>query len=414
MRKLIAVTLLLLLITPCLRAQRKEFSQARSYIKSGKNLDKAENLMKELLAQDSLNKRNAKIYDTWYQAVRKQYDIENEKLYLNQKCDTAKVYSLTKRILDVMLLLDSVDVLPQENGKIKPKYRKNNSKEMHDLRPNLFYGGTFFINKSDYNIAFMYFDAYISCKDKPFFESFNYAETDANLTEAAYWATYCGYKAGDAGNTLKYAEMALQDTAKQHFVLSYIAEAHIKNANEDLLLNVLMEGFSKYPLDPYFFPRLVDYYNAKGQSSKALTLANEALEVNPAHELFLFAKSSLLLNLERYDECIGVSDTLIALNPTLPEPYFNAGMSYYIQAQQVEMSLTSVSAAQSEKQRRLLMASKKEQVSNLCRKSLPYMEKYRTLSPNSSGKWAPALYKIYLNLNMGKQFDEIDAILNHH
>ena len=40
-KKLIAITLLILTIIPCLRAQRKEISQARSYIKSGKELAKA-------------------------------------------------------------------------------------------------------------------------------------------------------------------------------------------------------------------------------------------------------------------------------------------------------------------------------------------------------------------------------------
>ena len=44
-------------------------------------------------------------------------------------------------------------------------------------------------------------------------------------------------------------------------------------------------------------------------------------------------------------------------------------------------------------------------------KALPYMEKYRTLAPGGEQKWGPALYRIYFNLNMGKQFDEIDKIL---
>ena len=39
------------------------------------------------------------------------------------------------------------------------------------------------------------------------------------------------------------------------------------------------------------------------------------------------------------------------------------------------------------------------------------MERYRKLAPAQQQKWAPALYKIYLNLNMGKQFDEIDKLL---
>jgi hypothetical protein len=39
------------------------------------------------------------------------------------------------------------------------------------------------------------------------------------------------------------------------------------------------------------------------------------------------------------------------------------------------------------------------------------MEQYRQLAPDQKGKWAPALYKIYLNLNMGRQFEEIDRLM---
>ena len=48
---------------------------------------------------------------------------------------------------------------------------------------------------------------------------------------------------------------------------------------------------------------------------------------------------------------------------------------------------------------------------NAYQKALPYIEQYRQLLPNEKAKWGPVLYRIYLNLNMGKQFDEIDRLL---
>ena len=39
------------------------------------------------------------------------------------------------------------------------------------------------------------------------------------------------------------------------------------------------------------------------------------------------------------------------------------------------------------------------------------MERYRELRPDEKEKWAAALYNIYLNLNMGKEFLEIDRLL---
>ena len=39
------------------------------------------------------------------------------------------------------------------------------------------------------------------------------------------------------------------------------------------------------------------------------------------------------------------------------------------------------------------------------------MEKYRALAPEDKERWAQSLYNIYLKLNMGRQFEEVTAIL---
>jgi len=53
----------------------------------------------------------------------------------------------------------------------------------------------------------------------------------------------------------------------------------------------------------------------------------------------------------------------------------------------------------------------KKQIRKMYQKALPYMEKCRQLAPGEKDKWGLPLYRIYFNLNMGKQFDEIDKIL---
>ena len=44
------------------------------------------------------------------------------------------------------------------------------------------------------------------------------------------------------------------------------------------------------------------------------------------------------------------------------------------------------------------------------KKSLPYMERYRALEPEDIQRWRPILYEIYLNLNMGDKFREINSL----
>lgn len=399
MKRLVSLALLLLLITPCLRAQRKEISQARSYIKSGKELDKAEKLMTGLLAGDSVNRQNPKIYRLLYQILQKQYEEGNEKLYLKEQYDTSSIFNLTKRMFAIAESLDTLDAKPDKKGNVNPEFRKRHSSELDRYRPNLYNGGSYFVRKSDYQTAFSFFDAYLDCDRQPLFTQYHYSATDTRLPEAAYWAVYCGFKLKEPDKALKYYDVALRDTANLRTLLGYIAEAYNQKGMVKDYVKTLHSGFEKYPLYPYFFPRLVDYYIRNDRLDSALVVSDRALSVDGRNEIFLLAKSAVLLSLGRNEDCMAVSDSLISINDTLPDPYFNAGTAC------LNKILVLENEADNSRQSR-------RRLRKLYQQACPYMEKYRELMPADKDKWAPALYRIYLNLNMGKQFEEIDNILN--
>lgn len=373
-------------------AQRKELSQARSYVKSG-NYDAAENLMTKLL-KDSANRTNEKIYLTWYDAVRGKYDQGNEKLYLKQKYDTTALFTNVRKMFQILESLDSLDMRPDKKGRVNPAYRARHAAYLDIVRPNLFNGGSFYVRKGKWKEAYDYFETYMDCTRQPLFSAFGYDSIDSRLPEAAYWATYCGYKMNDPVLTLRYRKLALADSARADFTLQFIAEARRWLNDDELYLATLQEGFRRYPTFAYFFPRLIDAYTGMGQYDRALSVADSALAVNDSSELFLFAKSSALLRLERYSECIEWSARLIAINDSLPEPYFNAGTAY----------LNMASGMNARKDKRLVKAAYQN--------ARFYFERYRQMMPDQKQKWAPALYRIYLNLNLGRQFDEIDRLLN--
>ena len=378
-------------------AQKKELSQARTYIKSGKDFDKAEKLMTDLIAKDSACRHNKKVYATWYESVLGQYQQINEKIYLHQKYDTATVYTLLNRMYRVAESLDSLDAMPDEKGRVKPEYRKSNAEQLDKLRRNLYYGGTYNVRRSKFKEAFNFFETYIDAAKQPLFTAYDYAKNDSSLSTAAYWATLSGYRMKDAERTLCYSDLALADTSKAVYVRQYICEAYLWQKNDEAYLKALEDGFENHPEYPYFFPRLGDYYNSHGQIEKTLRLSNEALAKYPDRSLFLLAKSVALLELDRYDECVEVSNKLIGKDPELPEPYFNIATCYLNQALELEKK----------NEPRLY----RQKLTDLYTKARPQMEKYRKLAPKDQKRWAPALYRIYLNLNMGQQFDEIDRLM---
>ena len=396
MKKLHALALLFLIIlTPCCYAQKKEISQAQTIVKSGKNLAQAEQQMRKLL-KDSINQKNIKVWVILTEAVRGQYLAGNERMYLRQQQDTAALFKLALKMFGDYQSLDSVDALPDKKGRVHLKYRNSNSAFLNIYRPNLYNGGVYFLRKQNYKEAFSMIDAFLDCQRQPLFENYHYERDTLNRT-AAFWTVLCGYQTGDHEMALKYKDLALQDTLHLESCFQYLAEIYKQQGDKPNYEWSLVKGFECNPSSSYFFPRLIDYYNTSNQTERAMTIVNEALQTNDSSELFLFAKSNLLLNQGDYDECIAICDTLITRNDSLADAYYNAGVAYVNKAFLLEKGKVDI------KQRR--------EIRQLYQKALPYMERYRALAPQEKDKWAAALYNIYLKLNMGKQFEEIDQML---
>ena len=380
--------------------QKKEINAAKDQLKAGNNLPQAQQSLETLL-KDSVNRNNLKIWSLLYDIVVKQYEQGNEKLYLKQAYDTASLFNLAKKLFEVADGLDSVEMEPDKKGRVRLKYRNDHSEYLHMIRPNLLSGGLWMIGKQRYAEAYRFLDIYIDCARQPLFKSKNYQETDPNLPEAAYWSVYCGYKMQDPKATLHHSYEALKDTAHYNYMLQYLAETYKLENDTARYERALLEGFQVDPKFPFFYPRLIEFYTINNEVDKAMYVTEQALETDSTNTLFMFTKTTLLLNKEQYDECIKLCNQIIAMTDSVPGPYLNAGLAYYYKA---------------------IKLDKKTQVSNKVKKSiqsyyqkaLPYMERYRAMVPNDQQRWAFPLYTIYLNLNMGAEFDEMEKIIKKH
>ena len=395
--KAFALMFLILMSPVAASAQKKEIQTAKDQVKAGKNLDQAAASMKKLLA-DSANRTNRKIWTIYFDAVRKQYEQGNEKLYLKQKYDTAQLFNYTRQLFEVAFQYDSVETAPDKKGRRDFEFRKGHSDYLAHIRSNLYNGGIWFLNKKKYPDAYKFFDCYIECASQPMFKQRNYGEKDKHLPTAAYYAVYSGYKMKDPKATLHHSYEALKDTVHYNYMLQYLAETYMLEKDTARYVASLKEGFKRVPTFPYFFPRLVEYYVVRNQLDSAMTVVNEALTVVPDSDVYLAAKSNLLLEQGKLQECIEVSKKVIEVNQKLGDPYYNAGICYFNLA--VEQDKNSHNSRKV-----------KDQVEENYKKALPYLVKYREMEPKEQGKWAFPLYTIYLNLNMGKEFDEIDKVM---
>lgn len=397
-KQLLLLLLLLITLSPCVNAQKKEIAQARTYIKSGKNLDKAEQSMRKLLL-DSANVRNIRIYTTLAEIVRKQYEQVNEKVYLKQPYDTAVFFNTAKKLFDTYYKLDSAlinyGVKPDANEKI----RERNSEYLNTYRINLYNGGLYWLRKNDFNKSKAMLDSYLDCHNQPLFSSLNLAESDSIAPLAASRNLYCGYRMQNTSVVMRNKEYALKDTVMLERTLQYLAETYSLMKDTEGYVSTLTEGIEHFPRSNYFFTHLIDHYSKASDYEQALKVADNALALDSCETLYLYAKSNILLNIGKNDECIVLCEKIISLNDSMPEAYYNAGVAYINKA----FAMEKVRANN----------KKRQQIKNNYSMSLKYMEKYRAMRPEDKDRWAAALYNIYLKLNMGKEFEEIDKMLRH-
>ena len=378
-------------------AQKKEISVAKDQVKAGSNLAQAQTSMEKLL-KDSVNHRNKKIWNLLYESVRKQYEQGNEKLYLKQSYDTATLFNLTKKLFVIAQGMDSIEVLLDSKGHVKIEFRKSHSEYLSQIRPNLYSGGLWFIRKQKYRDAYQMLDQYLHCASIPLFASNAYRQNDPKMPVAAYWAVFCGYKMKDAKATLHHSYEALKDTAHYDYMLQYLAETYKLEKDTVRYLNSLKEGFEHSPKFPFFFPRLVEFYAGQNQLDSAMNVIDKALAMDADNKTYLFAKSTILLNQGKNKECIDVCDKLLAMKDSLPDIYYNAGLAYFNMAVTLDKN-TQISR------------KKHDEINDYYKKAMPYLEQYRKMQPDEVAKWSLPLYTVYLNLNKGKEFDEIDQII---
>ena len=397
-KQLLLLLLLLITLSPCVNAQKKEIAQARTYIKSGKNLDKAEQSMRKLLL-DSANVRNIRIYTTLAEIVRKQYEQVNEKVYLKQPYDTAVFFNTAKKLFDTYYKLDSAlinyGVKPDANERI----RERNSEYLNTYRINLYNGGLYWLRKNDFKKSKAMLDSYLDCHNQPLFSSLNLAESDSIAPLAASRNLYCGYRMQNTSVVMRNKEYALKDTVMLERTLQYLAETYSLMNDTEGYVSTLTEGIERFPRSNYFFTHLIDHYSKASDYEQALKVADNALALDSCETLYLYAKSNILLNIGKNDECIALCEKIISLNDSMPEAYYNAGVAYINKA----FAMEKVRANN----------KKRQQIKNNYSMSLKYMEKYRAMRPEDKDRWAAALYNIYLKLNMGKEFEEIDKMLRH-
>ena len=402
--KRVLFSMVLLMAVSFAFAQEKNVKEAKSIAGEVKpDFAKAEQLINEALTNPE-TKDNAATWDVAGYIQKRINEKEMENAYLRKPYDTLKVYNSVPNMYNYYVKCDELAQIPNEKGKIKNKYRSANSKTILAERPNLINGGIQYFNLNKNEDALKYFAAYVDAATLPMMEKENLLEKDTILPQVAYYATLAADRVGDKDAVMKYAQYALKDKENGQFAMQLLTDAYKAKGDTAKWVEKLQEGIVKFPENQYFFANLVDYYSSSNQNDKAMQFADDMLAKDPNNKLYLYVKAYLYHNMKDYEKAIEFYKKTLDIDPAYAEACSNLGLVYLLQAQEyadkapADINDPNYATAQAE-------------IKKFYEAAKPYYEKARELKPDQKDLWLQGLYRVYYNLNMGPEFEEIEKMM---
>ncbi len=393
--------------------QTKAVREAKKLADS-KKFTEAEQLINEALT----NPETKDVADTWNIAGYIQYKINdenNKNAYLNQSFDTVQFYNSIYKMFEYYNKCDELEQIPDEKGRVKIKYRKDNAPKLRIDRPNLINGGVFYFNSGKDAEAYKFFSLYIESANYPMLQSENLVETDSLLSTIAYYASLAATKIAQSTedsikaaesyqDVLRYVDLAVNDEENGRYAMEFKCAAY-KALNDTVKwVSALQEGIKAYPDHDYFFGNLIDYYSNNDKYEEALIYVNDVVARNSNSAFYQYVKGYILQNMKEYDQAISAYEKATELDPAYVDAYSNLGLCYCQQA--IDFGESTVSDMTDPKYQ-----EEQNQIKAYYEKARPYYEKVRELAPDRRDLWLNGLYTVYYSLNMGDEFREIEKLM---
>ena len=389
-------------------AQKKVVNEAQSIAKgSNAEFGEARTLIKGAL-ENPETKDDAK---TWYVAgfiEDQQFNAERAKQILGQQPNEPVMYEALYGILPYFQKAYELDQLPNEKGKVKPKYTKDIKSILSANHVYLFNGGAYYFDKQEYKKAYDFFNQYVEISELPMFAGTQTAEKDSTFMTVQFYAAAAASLAKDSRLAIAALERAKNTPYRQYDVYQYLCYEYgeARTAQDSVMLEkTFEEGMQVFPDSAFFLNNLINTYIYSNRNEKALEMLNVAIQKNP-NDANLYNVMGRVYETGLKDYANAEKNFQIALekDPNLTDALSNIGRIYYNQGVN-KLSEANMINDSKKYQEELSMAK------DLFKKALPYYKKAHEAEPEKMDNMI-ALRGIYYNLNMGPELEAIEAEMN--
>lgn len=403
--KRVLLTVALCVAATAAFAQKKAVNEAQSLAKGNKDFAEARTLIKGALENEE-TKDDPK---TWFVAgfvEDQQFSAERTKQILGTEPNEPVMYEALGNILPFFKKAYELDQRPNEKGKIKPKYTKDIKNILSANHVYYINGGAYYFDQRDYKKASDFFEQYLEIADLPMFKGEKVAERDSNFMTVQFYAAVAATQLGDSQKAIQALERAKNTDFRQNDVYQYLCYEYEQIKDSVNFEKTLEEGLAKFPEEKYYLLNLINTYIYSNRNEKAIEFLNTAIAKEPNNaQLYDVMGRVYETGFKDFAKAEEAFMKASELDPENTDILSNLGRVYYNQGvnKQGEANLINDNKLYQEE-----LAKAKD----FFRKALPYFEKAHQLKPEDT-EYMTALRGIYYNLDMGKEFEEIEAKLNN-
>mgnify|MGYP004497780883 CR=1 FL=1 len=296
-----------------------------------------------------------------------------------------------------------LDNLPNEKGKIKPKFTKKISEAIGSYYNQLINAGNEGLTTGDFTKAHKYFSKFGEVKKMGIFNGTPIATSDSLSMEVAFFSAYAATQMKDNyQNAIPELEAIKNVPFNQNEVYQLLALSQLNVGDTVAYVNTLKEAIDIFPTEPMYLTNLANMHIIKGENEEALHFLNKLLETEPNNPIVHAAIGQIYTEgLKDYEKGELAYLKAIEIDPESQTAIYGLAQVYFNQGADAINNANSIND-NAEYQKGLAKAKE------FYKKALPYLEKVHQLDPDNS-QFRTALYNVYYNLDMEDKMAAMDA-----
>ena len=397
------ITILALGLAVCASAgaQTSVLKEAEQAMKGGKDAA----AVMTIITPAFTNPETAQLAQTYYipgKASFKDYDnlLGLKQFGKTKDGDDVKMGKLLIQGYDMYVKALPLDSVPNEKGKVKPKYSKDIVSTIAGHFTDFTNAGADLYNAKDYDGAYRAWGIFNEIPQNPSFrEKLTSVPADTILGEIAFNQALAAWQGNHLEDTLKAFLFAKSKGYSKKQLYDYAIAVADGAKNSEALLALSEEAFGLYgDQDPMYLGQMVNYYLQNKNFDKAFEIINGAIAKDPNNAQYYNIQGVLYENVDKRPEAIAAYKKATELDPENANALYNYG-------RQLCESAYALNDAAPTSQREY-EAYKAEKIVPLFQQAVDILEKAYTVNPDNTDV-LKYLENVYYNLGDEAKLNDV-------